>query len=76
MANYLITYDLHDKSHENELLTYLKTIGAKKVTASSYRVEKSDASADELLKEVLSITKKLAVHVLRLSSKSDHASHP
>jgi CRISPR/Cas system-associated endoribonuclease Cas2 len=71
MADYLITYDLHDRSREDDLLAYLKRKGAKLVTASSYKMT-SGRSAEDIVERVKKITKRITIYVFKLRSSDEH----
>lgn len=72
MAAMLITYDLSDEERENDLLDYLKGIGAEMITESSYFVV-TETTADKIVTEIRSKTKdKIRVYVLGVTSWSGY----
>jgi hypothetical protein len=74
MAKYLLTYDLHDKSKERDLLEYLEAMGAKEVAESSY-VMRHDVNALGIVEDITSITARITLYVVRLSSKEKPATY-
>jgi CRISPR/Cas system-associated endoribonuclease Cas2 len=55
MGAYLITYDLHDKSKENDLLAYIRTNGYAMVSESSYVVLR-DTTSGQIVSDIKRIT--------------------
>jgi hypothetical protein len=55
MAIYLITYDLREKTYENELLAHIKVGPWAKLTPSSYAVIRDD-TPDAIISEIRRIT--------------------
>jgi hypothetical protein len=68
MAIYLITYDLHEKTYENELLAHIKTGPWARLTETSYAVIR-DETPDAIINEIRRIAKDtITVYALSISS--------
>ena len=68
MAIYLITYDLHEKTYENELLAHIKKGPWARLTESSYAVIRDEAP-DAIITEIRRITKDtITVYALSIGS--------